>query len=44
MMDDPHVRRCVRRFLQEGCFQADDKRMPIIGDEKPAAVPLQASP
>ena len=30
LMDDPHVRRCVRRFLEDGCFEAADKRMPII--------------
>jgi pimeloyl-ACP methyl ester carboxylesterase len=44
LMDDPHVRRCVRRFLQEGCFEAADKRMPIIDEKKPAAAPQQATP
>ena len=36
MLDDPHVRRCVRRFLQEGCFESADKRMPLIEPDKPA--------
>jgi hypothetical protein len=46
MLDDPHVRRCVRRFLQEGCFESADKRMPISGAEQLAepAGPTQATP
>lgn len=44
LMDDPHVRRCVRRFLQEGCFEATEKRMPIAAEAKSAATPAQATP
>ena len=44
LMDDPQVRRCVRRFLQEGCFVAADKRMPIAKEEKPAAAEAKAGP
>ena len=44
LMDDPHVRRSVRRFLEDGCFVAADKRMPISKDEKPAADQAQTAP
>jgi hypothetical protein len=44
LMDDPDVRRCVRRFLEEGCFVAADKRMPITNEEKPAETDAKAGP
>jgi len=44
LMDDPDVRRCVRRFLEEGCFVAADKRMPIATEEKPAGEEAKAAP
>lgn len=37
MMDDADVRRSVRRFLEEGCLVAPDKRVPIPRDEANAA-------
>jgi pimeloyl-ACP methyl ester carboxylesterase len=36
LMDDPSVRRSVRRFLEEGCFLSADKRMPIAEEALPA--------
>lgn len=39
LMDDAHVRRCVRRFLEEGCFLAADKRMPITKEPLPLEQP-----
>jgi pimeloyl-ACP methyl ester carboxylesterase len=44
LMDDPDVRRCVRRFLEDGCFVAADKRMPIAKEEKPAGEDAKAAP
>lgn len=37
MMDDAFVRRSVRRFLEEGCLVAPDKRAPIPREEVNAA-------
>lgn len=44
LMDDPHVRRCVRRFLQEGCFLAADKRMPITEEGMAEAPQSRTAP
>jgi hypothetical protein len=41
MMDDAQVRRCTRRFLDEGCFLAPDKRSPVV---ETAATPAGAVP